>query len=183
MFGRERVESRVLKLEKEVKKLKNTVNTLQKLHEERSDKKDEPSLTDPIQYVDPLGVTGYYRRVGSMIEFNAAYPPEGINIKTETLSKAYGNTKTAEVIGWETKTEYVGQLQSEKVKAYYLNDYVETDTHGFIYAHYDGYKITFPYNDTYHITFTGKFNKGDVLELEGLVDGRLKGRLIVTNEE
>jgi hypothetical protein len=98
MFGKDSFHSRVFVLEKEVQELKNTVNTLKGLQ-----KQDMYLQTDPISYTDPLGNKGGYRRVGNRIEYTAEYPPKGINIKTETLTRCNG-VSYAEVIGWEKNT-------------------------------------------------------------------------------
>jgi hypothetical protein len=94
MFFERSNEMRISKLEREVKKLKNTVNTLKKLEEESS------ILTDPIKYTDVSGNEGSYKRVGEYIEFTGQYPPNGINIITESLIFTYDGGKRARVIGW-----------------------------------------------------------------------------------
>jgi len=93
MFGREEMELRISNLE----------HLVEKLLKKDLPKESKYLQTDPIQYTDPLGNKGSYRRVGNRIEFTAEYPPKGINIKTDTLTR-YGRNSTAEVIGWETNT-------------------------------------------------------------------------------
>ena len=144
-----------------------------KLDKVLASEEEEVCLIDWTHYKSVTGDEGIYRRVGSKIEFTADYPPEEVDIKTKTLYVGI-SYKTAEVIGWETKTVTIGEcvLENETFLAQIEDGDKLCDTHNF--CNFNGSKkdvgITIPITGDYNLTVTAKFLKGNVFYFPNVKD-------------